>query len=151
MSDMSQFLDKRRLDDLAADPDYIAKSEKIDAKMGELSYLLAERAVLNTAGQALDASRRAAFEAMCTDAAPIRTTPAEDPTTDDWCTSLLPLGDAQVMVCYSSDGTDLSVEGAMINAEFVHIDCFTSVVRGQWYRAIRAEEAKDAEIAGWTK
>ena len=45
-----------------------AQAERIDAKMAELSHMLAERAVLNTAGQALDASRRAAFEAMTTNA-----------------------------------------------------------------------------------
>lgn len=69
MGNMHQHLDARRLADLAVDPDYIAKSEAIDAAMVDLSQKLAERAVLNTAGQALDASRRAAFEAIHQDAA----------------------------------------------------------------------------------
>ena len=70
MSDMSQFLDARRPADLAADPDYTPQhADKVDAAMLHLNSLLAERAVLNTAGQALDASRRAAFEAIRTDAA----------------------------------------------------------------------------------
>ena len=53
-------------------PQQRAQAERIDAAMAQLSGLLAERAVLNTAGQALDASRRAAFEAMTnnTQAAP---------------------------------------------------------------------------------
>lgn len=58
-------------------PQQLAQAERIDAAMAQLSGLLAERAVLNTAGQALDASRRAAFEAMTTNAQaqPIKTTP----------------------------------------------------------------------------
>ena len=124
-----------------------AQAAAVDAAMLNLNSLLAERAVLNTAGQALDASRRAAFEAIRTDAQPIKTTPTDD--ADDGLTSLQPLGDAQVMVCYSSDGIGLDIDGASINGEFVPIDCFTAAVRGQWYRAIKAEERKDAEIESW--
>ena len=49
-----------------------AQAERIDAAMAQLSGLLAERAVLETATRALDVSRRAAFEAMTknTQAAP---------------------------------------------------------------------------------
>ena len=126
-----------------------AQAAAVDAAMVQLSGLLAERAVLNTATQALDVSRRAAFEAIRTDAQPIKTTPTEDPTTDDWCTSLQPLGDASVLVAFDSDETGLSVQGCFIGGEFVHIDCFTNSIRGQWYRAIRAEEIKNAEIESW--
>ena len=52
-----------------------AQAERIDAAMLQLSGLLAERAVLETATRALDVSRRAAFEAIRTDAQPIKTTP----------------------------------------------------------------------------
>jgi hypothetical protein len=58
-------------------PQQRAQAEAIDAAMVNLSGLLAERAVLGTATQALDVSRRAAFEAMCTDAQPIKTTLAQ--------------------------------------------------------------------------
>ena len=124
-----------------------AQADRIDAAMVQLSGLLAERAVLETATRALDVSRRAAFEAIRTDAQPIKTTPTDDG--DEGLTSLQPLGDAQVMVCYSSDGIGLDIDGASINGEFVPIDCFTAAVRGQWYRAIKAEERKDAEIESW--
>ena len=49
-----------------------AQAERIDAAMMQLSGLLAERAVLETATAALDASRRAAFEAMTNDSPPRR-------------------------------------------------------------------------------
>ena len=130
-------------------PQQKAQADRIDAAMVQLSGLLAERAVLQTATQALDVSRRAAFEAIRSDVAPIKTTLTDDPTTDDWCTSLQPLGDASVLVAYDSDETGLSVQGCFVGGEFVHIDCFTAEICGQWYRAIRAEEIKDAEIASW--
>ena len=126
-----------------------AQADRIDAAMVQLSGLLAERAVLQTATQALDVSRRAAFEAIRTDAQPIKTTPTDDPTTDDWCTSLQPLGDASVLVAFANDDDGLSIEGAFINAEFVHIDCFSADVCREWKKAIRSEEIKDAEIASW--
>jgi hypothetical protein len=145
-------------------PQQKAQADRIDAAMVQLSGLLAERAVLNTAGQALDASRRAAFEAITnnTQAQPSFDRAAgvypglcgdlrAEVDAEGGFTSLQPLGDAQVMVVYSSDGTDLSIDGIMLGGDFVHIDCFTSVVRGQWYRAIRAEERKDAEIASWAE
>ena len=44
-----------------------AQAAAVDAAMLNLNSLLAERAVLNTATQALDVSRRAAFEAIRTD------------------------------------------------------------------------------------
>ena len=150
MGNMHEHLDAKRLASLAQDPDYTPNhADKVDAAMLHLNGLLAERAVLNTAGQALDASRRAAFEAIRSDAAPIKTTPTDDPTTDDWCTSLQPLGDASVLVAFANDDDGLSIEGAFINAEFVHVDNFSNFVRGQWEKAIRAEERKDAEIASW--
>ena len=129
-------------------PEQRAQADRIDAAMVQLSGLMAERAVLETATRALDVSRRAAFEAIRSDAPPVRVPANDDSSIDDGSfTSLQPLGDAQVMVEFSFDGTDLSIDGATINGDFVHIDCFTSAVHGQWYRAIRAEEAKDAEIA----
>lgn len=138
---MSQLLDS------LLTPQQRAQADRIGAAMMQLSGLLAERAVLETATRALDVSRRAAFEAIRSDAAPIKQTPAD--SIDDGLTSLQPLGDAQVMVCYSSDGDGLDIDGASINGEFVHIDCFTAEIRGQWYRAIKAEERKDAEIESW--
>ena len=45
-----------------------AQADRIDAAMVQLSGLLAERAVLETATRALDVSRRAAFEAIHQDA-----------------------------------------------------------------------------------
>ena len=59
-------------------PQQLAKAERIDAAMLHLNGLLAERAVFNTAGQALDASRRAAFEAITRNAPPARVQPLQD-------------------------------------------------------------------------
>ncbi len=115
-----------------------------------LQALRAERAVLHTAAQAMNAALRPCFDADY--GAP--TTHALDPRNgsmdDDSFTSLQPLGDAQVMVVYSFDGnTDLSIDGVMLGGEFVDIDNFSSHVRGQWFKAIRAEERKAAEIQSW--
>ena len=137
---MSQLLDS------LLTPEQRAQADRIDAAMVQLSGLLAERAVLQTATAALDVSRRAAFEAIHQDAKPARCEPLQD---DDTFTSLQPLGDASVMVCYSFDGADLSIDGVDLDSGFVHIDCFTADIRGQWYRAIRAEERKAAEIESW--
>lgn len=141
---ISQHLDAGRKADLARDPNH-CKAEQIGAAMLHLNGLLAERAVLNTAGQALDASRRDAFEAIRTDAQPIKTTPAD--SSDDGPTSLQPLGDAHVMICYSfNDNDGMAIDGATINAEFVHATNFSAFVLSQWEKAIRAEERKSAEI-----
>jgi hypothetical protein len=51
-------------------PQQRAQAERIDAAMLQLSGLLAERAVLETATAALDVSRRAAFQAIHADAKP---------------------------------------------------------------------------------
>lgn len=172
MGNMHEHLDARRLADLAADPDYAPKhSDKVDAAMLRLNTLLAERAVLNTAGQALDASRRAAFEAMTNNA---QARPSFDRAAGvypglcgdlradvddldgDQFTSTQPLGDASVRVVYSCDGADLSIDGAQVGDQFLHIDFFTAQVRGDWYRAIRAEERmasasdKAAAAASWS-
>ena len=165
MGHMHEHLDARRLADLAADPDYTPQhADKVDAAMLHLNSLLAERAVLNTAGQALDASRRAAFEAITnnTQAQPSFDRAAgvypglcgdlrAEVEAEEGLTSLQPLGDAQVMVCYSSDGDGLDIDGATINAEFVHADNFSAFVLRQWEKAIRKEERKDAEIASWSE
>lgn len=134
MGHMHEHLDKRRLADLAADPDFMPR---------------AERATLNTAGQAINAAMRAGYQATHPETAQAQALAAVA-AEDDSFESLQPLGQASVMVGYSFNGTDLSVDGATINGEFVHIDCFTSGVRGQWYRAIQAEERKAAEIDKWT-
>jgi len=59
-------------------PQQRAQAERIDAAMLQLSGLLAERAVLETATAALDVSRRAAFEAIHQDAKPARCEPMQD-------------------------------------------------------------------------
>ena len=167
---ISTHLDPSRLADLARDPNH-CKAQQIDAAMLHLNGLLAERAVLNTAGQALDASRRAAFEAMTnnTQAKPSFDRAAgvypglcgdlraeANDLDDDQFTSTQPLGDASVRVVYSSDGKDLSIDGAQVGDQFLHIDFFTAQVRGDWYRAIRAEERlasasdKAAAAASWS-
>ena len=136
-------------------PQQRAQAERIDAAMMQLSGLLAERAVLETATAALDVSRRAAFEAIHQDRKPARVIPAYD-LDDDQFTSTQPLGDASVRVVYSSDGKDLSIDGAQVGDQFLHIDFFTAQVRGDWYRAIRAEERlasasdKAAAAASWS-
>jgi len=53
-------------------PEQLSQAERIDAAMLQLSGLLAERAVLETATAALDVSRRAAFEAIHQDAKPTK-------------------------------------------------------------------------------
>ena len=59
-------------------------------------------------------------------------------------------------VVYSSDGKDLSIDGAQVGDQFIDIDFFTAQVRGDWYRAIRAEERlasasdKAAAAASWS-
>lgn len=80
MGHMHEKLDQRRLSDLANDPDFKAAEpeDKITAAMVHLSALLAERAVLGTATAALDVSRRAAWEAIAADAAPVRIAPIQD-------------------------------------------------------------------------
>jgi hypothetical protein len=59
-------------------PQQRAQAERIDAAMAQLSGLLAERAVLETATAALDVSRRAAFEAITRNAPPARCEPLQD-------------------------------------------------------------------------
>ena len=131
-----------------------AQADRIDAAMVQLSGLLAERAVLETATRAIDVSRRAAFEAIHQDHKPARVI-RDDGFDDDQFTSTQPLGDASVRVVYSFDGTDLSIDGAQVGDQFIAIDFFTSQVRGDWYRAIRAEESlasasdKAAAAASW--
>jgi hypothetical protein len=63
---MSQLLDS------LLTPQQRAQAERIDAAMLQLSGLLAERAVLETATAALDVSRRAAFQAIHADAKPTK-------------------------------------------------------------------------------
>ena len=71
MSSMHTYLDARRLADLDADPDFSApdRSHRITAAIDTLATLLAqrearqaERAVLNTAGQAINAAMRPGFD-----------------------------------------------------------------------------------------
>lgn len=69
---MSQLLDS------LLTPEQRAQADRIDAAMVQLSGLLAERAVLQTATAALDVSRRAAFEAIHQDAKPARCEPLQD-------------------------------------------------------------------------
>ena len=80
MGHMHEHLDAKRLASLAQDPDFKPATLDchIDALMVDLSQKLAERAVLNTATQALDVSRRAAFEAIHADAKPARCEPLQD-------------------------------------------------------------------------
>lgn len=59
-------------------PQQRAQAERIDAAMMQLSSLMAERAVLQTATAALDVSRRAAFEAIHQDRKPSRCEPLQD-------------------------------------------------------------------------
>ena len=69
---------------------------------------------------------------------------------DDNLTSLQPLGDATVMVVYSWDSNEsLAIDGIMLGGELANIENFSNHVRGQWEKAIRAEECKAAEIGGW--
>ena len=71
MSSMHTYLDARRRADLDADPDFSApdRSHRITAAIDTLATLLAqrearqaERAVLNTAGQAINAAMRPGFD-----------------------------------------------------------------------------------------
>ena len=64
-----------------------AQADRIDAAMVQLSGLLAERAVLDTATAALDVSRRAAFEAIHQDAKPARCKPLQDTLDPDYMQS----------------------------------------------------------------
>ena len=152
-------------------PQQKAQADRIDAAMLQLSALRAERVVLETAAAALDVSRRAAFEVVTNNA---QARPSFDRAAgvypglcgdlraevddldDDQFTSTQPLGDASVRVVYSFDGTDLSIDGAQVGDQFIAIDFFTAQVRGDWYRAIRAEERlasasdKAAAAASWS-
>lgn len=65
-------------------PQQRAQAERIDAAMTQLSGLLAERAVLETATRALDVSRRAAFEAIHQDSKPSRCAPLQDTLDPDY-------------------------------------------------------------------
>ena len=162
---MSSNLDAARLADLARDPN--SHGDAATVAHAALRAAQAQRATLNTAGQAIDAAMRPCFD-IATGTYPglsgdLRrpydadygsyTGHGMDPrsdVTDDGCTSLQPLGDARVMVSYSWDSNNsLSIDGATIGAEFVSVDNFSNHVRGQWEKAIKAEEAKDAEIARW--
>ena len=151
-------------------PQQKAQADRIDAAMLQLSALRAERVVLETAAAALDVSRRAAFEVVTNNA---QARPSFDRAAgvypglcgdlraevddldDDQFTSTQPLGDASVRVVYSCDGKDLSIDGAQVGDQFLHIDFFTAQVHGDWYRAIRAEERlasasdKAAAAASW--
>ena len=64
-----------------------AQADRIDAAMVQLSGLLAERAVLETATRALDVSRRAAFEAITRNAPPARVQPMQDTLDPDYMQS----------------------------------------------------------------
>ena len=165
---MSSNLDAARLADLARDTN--SHGDAATVAHAALREAQAQRAVLNTAGQAIDAEMRPCFD-IATGTYPglsgdLRrpydadygsyTGSPLDPRTDvtdvtyDGFTSLQPLGDARVIVCYSLDSNEsLSIDGATIGGEFVSIDNFSNHVRGQWEKAIKAEEAKDAEIARW--
>jgi len=146
MGSMHEHLDQRRLADLAADPDFkpANAAEAVDAAIVHLNNLLAKRAVEDNAERAaLDVSRRAAFEAIHVDAKPARVAPMKQ---NDGFTSLQPLGDAEVMVCFSFDGDELSIDGADLPSGHVPIECFTAAMHTQWYRAIDAEQRKESEI-----
>lgn len=137
----------------------------VDPQIANLEGLLAERAVLNSAGQAIDAAMRPCFD-LATGTYPGLSGDLRRPydtefcgfmghpldprsdSADDGLTSLQPLGDARVLVCYSWDSNEsLSIDGATINGEMVDAGNFSNCVRSQWEKAIRAEEAKSAEIA----
>ena len=68
-------------------PEQRAQAERIDAAMVQLSGLMAERAVLETATRALDVSRRAAFEAIHQDAKPARVAPLQDTSDPEYMQS----------------------------------------------------------------
>jgi len=147
----SQHLDAGRKADLASDPNH-CKAHQIDPAIQTLQALRAERVLFGIAAQAIDASQRPCFDPDYGVPTTHPLDPRNDSMDDDSFTSLQPLGDASVLVVYSFDGnTDLSIDGVMLGGEFVHIDNFTSHVRGVWFRAIRAEERKAAEIEGWGK
>lgn len=144
---MSSNLDAARLADLARDP--YSHGDAATVAHAALRAAQAQRAVLNTAAQAIDVSQRHCFDADYGSYTGSPLDPRSD-VTDDGCTSLQPLGDARVMVSYSWDSNEsLSIDGATIGGEFVGVDNFSNHVRGQWEKAIKAEEAKDAEIARW--
>lgn len=121
-----------------------------EAAMRNLRRAQAERATLNSAGQAIDAAMRPCFDiatgvypGLCGDL-------RAEVDAEEGVTSLQPLGDAQVMVVYSRDSNNsLTIDGATINGEFVSVDNFSTFVRGQWEKALRSEERKAAEIESW--
>lgn len=118
-----------------------------DAAMLNLNTLRAERAVLHTAAQAMNAALRPAFDADYGVPTDHPLDPRNGSMDDDSFTSLQPLGDASVMVVYTFTGNnDVSVDGIMIGGEFVDAENFSQFVRGMWRRAIEAEERKNAEI-----
>lgn len=130
-------------------PQQRAQANAIDAAMLNLDSLRAERATLNTAGQAIDAALRPCFDADYGVPTLHPLDPRND-STDDGFTSLQPLGDAMVLVSFSWDSNEsVSIDGALIGGDFVGIDNFSNFVRGQWEKALRVEERKDAEISAW--
>lgn len=138
-----------------------------ETAMRDLRAAQAVRVTLNSAGQAIDAALRPCFDREAGVypglSGDLRrpydadfgnyTGHSMDPrsdSSDDGFTSLQPLGDARVMVSYSWDSNkSLSIDGATIGGDFVHIDNFSNHVIGQWKKAILAEEAKDAQIERW--
>lgn len=61
-------------------------------------------------------------------------------------TSLQPLGDAEVLVCYElCDGVP-NISGCLIGGQFVDEDAFSSRTLTRWARGIMEEQAKAAEL-----
>lgn len=145
---MSTLLESRLSPQRRAEADAADAAElAAEAAMRNLRRAQAERAVLATAAQAIDVSRRYCFDADY-GVPTLHQMDQRNDAPDNSLTSLQPLGDAHVLVCYSWDSNNsLSIDGVMFGGEIVHIDNFSSFVCGQWYRAISAEERKDAEIA----
>ena len=74
-------------------------------------------------------------------------TPPDDP---ECCTSLQPMGPAQVMVEYIvNDCGDAEICGAWIAGELVDADHFSYSTQLAWCKAIDAELERDAVEAGW--
>lgn len=61
----------------------------------------------------------------------------------DECTSLQPLGNAEVLVCFTWSAGEPVIEGAYVNADIVDVNCFAERVVQQWTAAIAKEWERD--------
>lgn len=77
--------------------------------------------------------------------------PLEVPEAEDLCTSLQPLGDAEVLVLYGAPFGHVSIAGAYVGAEFVEADEFARrrLDAWQWHiqQELDADRADTAECA----